>query len=53
MGLEALLSHLRVIPANAGLNSIRLNLNAQSAARRAEYMDVFCNLVTYGAYANQ
>ena len=30
----------------AGLNSIGLNLNSLWLARRAEYMDVFCNPVT-------
>ena len=39
---DPLLSHLRVIPAEAGLNSIGLNLNSRRLARRAEYMDVFC-----------
>ena len=31
----------------AGLNSIGLNLNSLWLARRAEYMDVFCNPVSY------
>ena len=30
----------------AGLNSIGLNLNSRRLARRAEYMDVFCNPVS-------
>ena len=29
--------------AQAGLNSIGLNLNSQRLAQRAEYKDVFCN----------
>jgi hypothetical protein len=34
-----------VIPAQAGLNSIGLNLNSQRLARRADYMEVICNLM--------
>jgi hypothetical protein len=34
-----------VIPAQAGLNSIEMNLNSQRLARRADYMEVICNLM--------
>jgi hypothetical protein len=34
-----------VIPADAGLNSIGLNLNSFTLARRAGNMDVSCNPV--------
>jgi hypothetical protein len=37
----------------AGLNLPGADLNSQKLARRAEYMDVLCNPVTYGEYANQ
>ena len=50
---DPLLSHFRVIPAKAGLNSTGLNLNSRRLVRRMKYMDVFHNPVTYGAYANQ
>ena len=51
--LSPLLSHIHVIPAKAGLNSIGLNLNSQRLAHRAEYMEVFCNPVSYRAYSFQ
>ena len=39
----------RVIPAEAGLNSIGLNLNSRRLAQRAEYKDVFCNPAALGS----
>jgi len=41
-----------VIPAEAGLNSIGLNLNSERLARRADYMDVFCNPAALFLVAN-